>query len=239
MTLIARAIGGRIEPLEKKLVLYGNGTHTRVVYGYLHDAPELSGFIVDDHVLDRQPQIGDFPVVPMSEAIRRFPPDEYAMLVTVGFGDLNGLRMRKAQELRELGYQLASYLDYTVRLPRTFAIEENCLIIDHVTINENVTIHEGAFISNGAMLGHDGVIGRYAWIGSGVAIAGGVTIGEASFLGMNCSVKQNTTIGHHTLVLPNTFVNADTKPYEAIATEPGKPLPFDSRRLLKMADLRR
>jgi len=235
MTIFFSINNGHIEPCDQKFVIYGNGPHTRVIHGYLHESPNLSGFIVDDHVVHQQPIIGGHAVVPLSRALIEFPPDEYAVLVALGFRDFNELRKNRSIALRELGYRTASFVDKSVRLPKNYSISENCIVIDHVAINDGVLINDGSFISSGAMLGHDSVLEAYSWIGSGVALAGGVLVGDSSVLGLNCSVKQNTHLGHHTLVLPNTFVNADTKPYEVIASEPGRKLPFDSRRMMRFA----
>lgn len=235
MTIFFSAKDGAIESCDRKLLLYGNGPHTRVIYGYLHELSILSGFIVDDHVVHHQPVIGNFSVTPLSRAVTEFPPDEYAVLVALAFRDFNDLRKDRTNALRQLGYRTASFIDQSVRLPKTYSIAENCIVIDHVALNDGVTIQEGSFVSSGAMLGHDSVLEPYSWVGSGVALAGGVAIGASSILGLNCSVKQNTKLGHHTLVFPNTFVNADTKPYDVIASDPGHRLSVDSRRMMKFA----
>jgi acetyltransferase-like isoleucine patch superfamily enzyme len=237
MTIFFSAKDGEFELCDRRLLLYGNGPHTRAIYGYVHDLPALSGFIVDDHVVHQRPAIGDFPVTPLSRAVAEFPPDEYAVLVALGYRDFNDLRRDRTQALRQLGYRTLSYIDPSVRLPRTFSVEENCIVIDHASLNDGVTIQEGTFVSCGAMVGHDSILEPYSWVGPGAALAGGVTIGQASILGLNCSVKQNTRLGHHTLVFPNTFVNADTRPYDVIASGAGKRLAFDSRRLMKLASM--
>jgi acetyltransferase-like isoleucine patch superfamily enzyme len=235
MAVFYNAKDGEIEYCDRKLLLYGNGPHTRVIYGYLHELSIFSGFIVDDHVVHNQAAIGDFLVTPLSRAITEFPPDKYAVIVALGFRDFNNLRKDRSQVLKSLGYRIASFVDKSVRLPRSYSISENCIIIDHVSLNDGVSIEDGAFVSSGAMLGHDSLIKSFSWIGSGAALAGGVTVGESSILGLNCSIKQNTNLGHHSLVFPNTFVNADTAPYNVIASEAGRRLPYDSRRMMKFA----
>jgi UDP-3-O-[3-hydroxymyristoyl] glucosamine N-acyltransferase len=237
MTIFSSICDGRVNPCDKKVLIYGNGPHTRVVYGYLFDENIISGFVVDDHVVHLQPFIGGMEVTPLSQVVERFPPQEYAVLVALGFRDFNGLRKDRTDALRHLGYQTVGFVDRSVRLPQSYSVETNCIIIDHVAVNDGVVIREGSFVSSGAMIGHDSVLGAYSWVGSGVALAGGVTVGDFSILGLNSSVKQNTELAHHTLVTANTFVNTDTKPYDAIASEAGKRLPFDSRKIMRFAYL--
>lgn len=235
MAIFFKVNDGQIDYCEQKFIIYGNGPHTRVIYGYVHDSVKLSGFIVDDHMVESQPHIGDYSVTPLSLALNEFPPKEYTVLVALGFRDFNNLRKEKTNLLRKLGYRIISFIDDSVRLPKNYSVEENCIVIDHAAINDGVVIKEGVFVSSGAMIGHDSILEGYSWIGSGVALAGGVVVGESSILGLNCSVKQNTHLGHHTLVFPNTFLNFDTDPYAVIASEAGKSLPYDSRRIMKFA----
>lgn len=235
-SLFLRSEDGCFEPCHEKFFLYGNGSHTRVIYGCLHRLDGLSGFVVDDDFVHQRPMIDEYTVVPLSQALDVFPPDEYAALVTVGFGDFNKLREIKSNTLKEMGYSLASFIDESVRLPKHFNISGNCILIDHVSIHEGFSMNDGVFVSHGAMIGHDAVLDEYSWIGSGSALAGGVHIGAYSMLGLNCSVKQHVTLGHHTLVLPNTFVNSNTASYGVVANPAGRNLNMDSRMLMKFAD---
>jgi acetyltransferase-like isoleucine patch superfamily enzyme len=235
MAIFYEAVDGRIAHCTKKFFLFGNGAHTRVIYGCLHQLPGFSGFVVDDAYVAQRPTINEHPVVPLSRATEVFPASEYVALVALAFRDLNGLRQKKSEELRALGYDLVSFVDDSVRLPRNLQIAANCIVIDHASLNDGAVLKSGVFVSNGAMIGHDSVLGAYSWIGSGVALAGGVDVGDFSILGLNASIKQNVALGHHTLVLPNTFVNASTKPYDVVAAPVGKSLKLDSRMVMKFA----
>jgi acetyltransferase-like isoleucine patch superfamily enzyme len=235
VAIFHRAKDGNIERCAKRFFLYGNGPHTRVIYGYLYELPGFAGFVVDDVCVPQTPRIDQYDVVPFSRVREVYPPSEYDVLVPIGFRDFNALRERKSEELKALGYALLSFVDDSVRLPRHYDIAPNCIVIDHASLNDGVAIHEGVFVSSGAMVGHDSQLRRYSWIGSGVAMAGCIDVGEYTILGLNCAVKQNLKLGHHTLVLPSTFVNAHTKPYEAVAAPAGKSLKLDSRRVMKFA----
>lgn len=235
MAIIDSVQDGNIIPCEKKVVLYGNGPHTKVVYGYLYQSPLFAGFVVDDHVLPDQPEIDGVPVRPLSQIQYFFPAEQYVVIVAVAFRDLNELRRTKSMELESLGYQFASYLDDSVRLPNQLTVAPNCIILDHVAINHNTHIDYGSFVSSGAILGHDTFAQAFNWIGSGAVLAGGIQLGEACMLGLNCSIKQNCQLGHHTLITPNTFVNVNTEPYSVISSEPGRKLPYDSRMVMKFA----
>lgn len=235
MPFFSEITDGKVTRCAKKVIVFGNGGHARTIYGYFFDENVVDGFIVDDVYVNKQPIIGEFSVQPFSKITELFPPTEYAVLVALGFKDLNQLRKQKTDELRSLGYDLVSFMDRSVRVPRMYSVGANTIIIGHSDIHEGVIIREGVFISSGAVLGHDSVLDDYSWIGTGAVLTGCVHVGEFSVLGMNVSVKQNADLSHHTLVSPNTFVGMDTPPYSSIVSPAGKAVAVDSRKLHRFA----
>lgn len=229
MPFFTKIIDGKVIKPTKKIVVFGNGDHARTVFGYFFDENLVEGFVVDDPYVDTQQSIGSIAVVPLSKIIDIFPPNEYAVLVAVAFKDLNEFRMRKSDELRNLGYDFVGFIDRSVRVPCCYSVESNTIILGNSDIHEGTSIGKGVFVSSGAVLGHDAILEDYSWIGSGAVLAGAVRVGEFSVLGMNVSVKQNAILAHHTLVSPNSFVNMDTVAYSSIVS--GNVVPVDSRKL--------
>lgn len=229
MPFFTKISDGKIIKPTKKIVVFGNGDHARTVYGYLFDENMVKGFVVDDSFVSTQPSIGPIAVDPVSKIVDLFPPSEYVVLVALAFRDLNELRMRKSNELRQLGYDFVSFIDRSARVPFSYSIGSNTIILGNSDIHEGVSIGEGVFVSSGAVLGHDSILEDYSWIGSGAVLAGTVKVGKFSILGMNASVKQNASLAHHTLVSPNSFVKMDTEAYSSIVS--GKIMPVDSRKL--------
>lgn len=235
MPFFTSITGGETAICTKKIIVFGNGGHARTIYGYFYDENTVKGFVVDDAFVDAQPVIGGIEVLPFSRIVETFPPTEYAVLVALGFKDLNQLRENKSEELRALGYDFVSFIDRSVRVPHHYSVGINTIIIGCTDIHEGVIIKSGVFVSSGVVLGHDSVLEDYSWIGSGAVLTGCVRVGKSSVLGMNVSVKQNADLSHHTLVSPNAFVNMDTPPYCSIVATPGKTVPIDSRKLHKFA----
>lgn len=231
MPFYSSVVDGEITFCSKKVIVFGNGGHTRTVYGYFFDEHRPHGFVVDDAFVDTQSDIGGIPVSPLSMIAEKFPPSEYAVLVALGFRNMNQLRKDKSEELKSLGYEFVSFIDRSVRLPEAYSIEPNSIIIGNVDVHDGVVIKQGVFVSSGAVLGHDSVLEEFSWVGSGAVLTGCINVGECSVIGMNASVKQNTVLGHHSLIAPNVFVNADTKPYASIVSAPCKVVPVDSRKL--------
>lgn len=235
MPFFTSIAAGKPNICSKKIIVFGNGGHAKTIYGYFYDENIVKGFVVDDAFVEAQPVIGEMQVLPFSRILEIFPPTEYAVLVALGFKDLNQLRKDKTKELLALGYEFVSFIDRSVRVPHYYNVGTNTIVIGYTDIHEGVTINSGVFVSSGVVLGHDSVLEDYSWIGSGVVLTGCVRVGQSSVLGMNVSVKQNTSLSHHTLISPNAFVNMDTPPYSSILTPPGKAVPIDSRKLHKFS----
>jgi acetyltransferase-like isoleucine patch superfamily enzyme len=229
MPFFSSIIDGEVFKPTKEIIIFGNGDHARTVFGYFFDEKLIKGFVVDDPFVQAKSSIGSIAVEPVSKIIEIFPPDEHAVLVALAFKDLNEFRMRKSNELRNLGYDFVGFIDRSVRVPSSYSVEANTIILGNSDIHEGTSIGEGVFVSSGAVLGHDAILENYSWIGSGAVLAGAVRVGEYCVLGMNASVKQNAILAHHTLVSPNSFVNMDTAAYSSIVS--GKVVPVDSRKL--------
>lgn len=235
MPFFSKISDGVIFPCNKKIIVFGNGGHAKTIHGYFFSENVVEGFVVDDQYVLNQPMIGKIPVIPLSEITHFFPPEKYAVLVALAFRDLNEFRMIKTNHLVQLGYDLVSFMDKSVRFPSRFDVGSNSIILGNVDIHEDVVIGNGVFVSSGAVIGHDSTLNDYSWVGSGAVLAGAVNLGKFSVLGMNATVKQNTSLADYTLVSPNTFVNADTNLYASVIGESGKVVSIDSRKLLRMA----
>lgn len=215
------------------IVLYGNGPQARVAHAFIAAHAEVAAFAVDDHLIDPGAQtLAGLPVIPLSRLRQAFPPSGFAAIVAVGYRGMNGLRQQKARELADLGYRLASYVDPTAKLSLNVEVENNCIVLDHVSLHPDARIGEGTFISSGAVLGHDCLIAPYCWIGSGCALAGAVRVGERSFFGLQAGVADKVTIGERCFIGSHAFVSQELPPRSTIVARAGEILPIDSERFM-------
>ena len=221
---------------EPKVVIYGNGAMARVLCSYAQRTMNIAGFTVDDACINgNDGRFLGLPLVPFSRLRDIFDPACHQLIIAVGFLEMNELRNRKYLEVKEMGYTFASYVHDSVMIHDDLIIEENCIILDHVSIHPGSRIGHGTFISSNVNIGHDCDIGPLNWINSGVSIAGGCHAGSGCFFGVNSSTGHGLRIGSHNFIAANTFINKNTNDDEVYLSEAGQRFPMSSHSFLTFA----
>jgi sugar O-acyltransferase (sialic acid O-acetyltransferase NeuD family) len=206
-----------------KTLIYGNGAIAKLLFSYARHSMNIVGFTVDDICIENQ--TGEYlgkPLVPFSRVEDIFDPATHQMIVAMGFIDMNDLRLKRYEEAKKKGYQFTSYIHESVILHDDVHIDENCMILDHVSIHPGCTIEKGTFISSNVNIGHDCHIGSFCWINSGVAVAGGCDLGSGSFFGVNASIGHGLNIGKCNFIASNTLINKSTEDEQVYLSEPGQ-----------------
>jgi len=221
-----------------KTVIYGNGAIAKLLFSYARRSMDIAGFTVDDACIsDGADSYLNLPLVPFSKVEERFDPGSHTMIIAVGFIEMNALRTRKYLEARHKGYAFARFVHESVLIHDDVVIDENCIVLDHVSIHPGCHIEQGTFISSNVNIGHDCVVGESGWINSGVAIAGGCTIGNECFFGVNSSVGHGVQIGARNFIAANTLINRNTEDDQVYLSEPGQLFRLKSKSFLKFSKL--
>jgi len=184
----------------------------RVCAAAMRAQHDVVGFSVDRAVAEATgPRFDDAPLIAFDAVADAFPPARHAMLVAVGFRDMNALRLARMREAQAMGYPLASFVADTARVARGTPVDENVVILDHVSIHAGCRIGPGCFLTGNINLGHDCTLGAGVWMNAGVSLAGGVVVGEGCFFGVNACVAEGVRLGPRSFVGANAFIGKDTE----------------------------
>lgn len=221
-----------------KTIIYGNGAIARLLFSYTRHSMDIAGFTVDDvSIVDNADSYLGLPLVPFSRVEKQFDATSHNMIIAIGFIEMNELRVRKYLEARQKGYRFASFVHESVYMHDDVVIEENCVILDHVSIHPGCRIGRSTFISSNVNIGHDCSVGEANWINSGVAIAGGCDIGAGSFFGVNSSAGHGLRIGPRNFIAANTFINKHTEEDQVYLSEPGQLFKLKSKSFLTFSQV--
>ena len=135
---------------------------------------------------------------------------------------MNALRAAKIDELRALGYGLASYISTKTYQWPDVTFGDNCFVLEDNTIQPLVKVGSGGVLWSGNHIGHHSVVEDNCFITSHVVISGGVTVGERSFLGVNATIRNHVKIGKRNLIGAGSLILGDTSDdavYTASAAE--------------------
>ncbi len=187
-----------------KLILFGNGRGADVAYRFLSkDSPHnICAFTVDQKYISSE-TFRDLPIVPFENVEERYPPDEYRMLILLGYQGMNGLRETKFHEAKAKGYKLESYVASNIFRVEDIQVGENCFILDNQSISLDVSIGNNVVMWSSNHIGDMTHIADHAWVSSHVTVAANVEIGERAFLGIGATVSNSVKVA------PGTFVGAD------------------------------
>jgi sugar O-acyltransferase (sialic acid O-acetyltransferase NeuD family) len=221
-----------------KVIIYGNGAIAKLLFSFMRHSVDVAGFTVDDICITNHADtyLG-LPLVPFSQVKKQFDTASHQMIIAMGFIEMNALRARKYVEAKQKGYSFTSFVHASVTMHDDVVIEENCVILDHVSIHPGCQVGQGTFISSNVNLGHDCIVGEGNWINAGVAIAGGCEIGGGCFFGVNSSTGHGLHIGARNFIAANTLINKDTEDDQVYLSEAGQLFRLKSKSFLRFSQV--
>ena len=220
--------------MKPKLVIYGHGSMALTYASYLKQQYDIVGFTVEEKIKESDTFNG-YPLFTFEQLSHFCSPSHHALIVAVGYIEMNTIRQTIAAKASEMGYHLISYLDPSVKQHDQVQFGHNTLILEHTSIHCNSSIGNNVFISSGVNIGHDCEIGNNVWINAGVCLGGGVKIKDNSFVGMNATISHGLTIGANNFIGAATLVTKTTEPNKVIIAPAGEILPMNSETFLRFS----
>jgi len=196
----------------RKIVIVGTGNISDVAYEFIrHDSPyEVVAFGAERDRLTSRTHKG-LPLLPFEEIEEVYPPDQFGMFVSIGYGKLNGIRKRLCDEARRKGYDLVSYVSSQAFIWHNVEIGDNAFILENNVIQPFCKIGNGVTLWSGNHVGHGTRIRDYCYIASHVVVSGFVDIGESCFVGVNATFADNIKVGKNCLVGAGAMILRSTE----------------------------
>jgi sugar O-acyltransferase (sialic acid O-acetyltransferase NeuD family) len=197
----------------RKVVIFGTGDFARIAAVYLDvDSPhEVVAFTVNQAYLRDGDTLLDREIVAWETLGERFPPQDYALFVAIGFSNVNQARAGIYHEARERGYELISYVNSRADVWTEVEIGDNTFIFEENVIQPFVRIGSNVVLWSGNHVGHDSTIEDHCFIASHAVISGNVTIGEYSFVGVNATFRDGVTVGPRSVIGAGALIMKDTE----------------------------
>jgi sugar O-acyltransferase (sialic acid O-acetyltransferase NeuD family) len=221
-----------------KIVVFGAGKIAEVVHGLLCEDPSYSiaGFTCDREFMPGNEKQG-LPVVAFEEVETRFPPATFAMIVAVGYQEVNTLRADRCRQAREKGYRLASWISPRAHVPKSCVVGANCVVMDGASLQPEARLGEDVFVWSGAVVGHHATIGDHCWLASNCTVSSTAVIEPFCFVGVNAAIGHAITIGARSIIGAATVITRDTAPDGVYIARDTERFRLDSRRFMKIARL--
>ena len=209
----------------RKVVIFGNMLSASLAWYCLkHDSPfEVAAFTVDAAYLDSDSFEG-LPIVPFETVMDDYPPNDFRMLIPVGYHQANGLRRSRYEAAMAMGYDFVSYVSSRASIWPDLHIGKNVLIYEHAIIQPFAKIGDNTIIRSGSHISHHCEIGDHCFIAPQIAMGGECRVEEQSFLGVGCVVRDRITIGKRGFIGAGSVVTRNTEPDGAYIGNPARKL---------------
>jgi sugar O-acyltransferase (sialic acid O-acetyltransferase NeuD family) len=225
--------------VKNKLVIVGDGKIADVAYQCFatDGSAEVVAFCVEREFRSRESYKG-LPVVDLEVLALDYPSEQFNAFVAIGYHECNKVRARLYHQIKNMGYQLVSYISPQAWVPVEFSVPANSLLMAHVTIQPGATLGENVAVYSGCVVGHHSSIGNHCWLASGATVGGAATVGDCSFLGMNSTIGHEIVIGERCFLGGGTLVTKNLEKGSVLVRKDSEKLRLDVDRFQKITKMR-
>jgi sugar O-acyltransferase (sialic acid O-acetyltransferase NeuD family) len=219
-----------------RIILVGAGKIADALFVMIAQDPamEVAGFTVDRAFL-RETVFHGRAVVAFEEVEQVFPPDDYALLVAIGYQGMNKLRAERCAKAKAKGYRLASWISPDAHVPAACKIGENCVVSPGAALQPYAHLEDDVFVWHNAVVGHHATIGAHGWLASNCTISSTAIVERFCFVGVNAAIGHSLTIGVNSLIGAGAVITRSTEPNGVYITGDTPRFRLDSDRFMRIA----
>jgi sugar O-acyltransferase (sialic acid O-acetyltransferase NeuD family) len=204
------------------LVIYGNGILADLLLAVMEGSPRFRPCAVTaDAPYVSGTTFRGLPLLALEDAVDRYPPARFEMMVAVGYR-----RMRTRREVfaraKSHGYRIPSFVAPGARVYPDLEMGEGNIVFDNVYLGPGGRMGSNNVIRPQTYVGHGFRIGDHVFVGPRVAIGGRCRVGTLSFVGLGSTVIGGVTVAEETLVGAAALVLHDTEPCGAYLGHPAR-----------------
>lgn len=219
--------------MKRKCVIFGTTDFGKMLRFYFEKYADVQivAYTVDKTYLGSDVYDG-LPAVAYEEVEKVYPPEEYTMVIALGYKKMNQIRQQKFEDAKRKGYTIENFI-HPSAVNDAVEIGEGNIILEHVTLAYGTKLGNSNIIWNGCQISHESQVGDYNFFSVDSVIAGKTTVNNNCFLGINCTVLGNRTLADATLVGAGAFVKENTEPYSVYV--PARSVCLENKKSTEMA----
>lgn len=201
----------------KKIVLLGNGGHSKVIQAMIH---RTNGYVLSG-ILD--------------ESIEKYYEDDnifydntdnlvnytHNYLFVIAIGD-NSVRNTIIKSNNLTDDNFTSIIDANAIISPDVSIGTGTVIMPGVVINPGSTIGKHSIVNTRAVVEHDNTLGDFVHISPNATLAGTVNVKDFVHVGSGATVIPNSTIYQHSVIAAGAVVTEDIEENSLAVGVPAK-----------------
>lgn len=190
--------------MKKKLVIFGNGNHAKIVKQEIQKNSKLELKAVFDFIN------GKIKLNKKYNSIKINSRSKFYAISAVGNNKVRYELIKKISKLFK-NVKWLSVISKDAIVNKNVKIGKGTLVVSGSVINTNSVIGNHCIINTKSTIDHDGKIGNFSDLAPGVNLAGNVRIGNFVFIGIGAAVKEKIKISSNIIIGAKSFVNKNCK----------------------------
>jgi len=220
--------------VKQKIIIAGNAITAEILSVYIENDPryEICGFAVDDEFIDQSTKVIG-PTIGLSEVLGAFSPDQYHVIMAMGYSDLNRARQSMFDRLKALDYKMESYIHPDARVNADAPLGEGVVVLPGAVIEPYAQVGKNSMIWSNTTLAHHSIVGENCWLAAGAVISGQAKVMGNTFLGVNSTVVNEITVEEFNIIGAGALITRNTKPYSVHLARSAEPFRYSSEDYVK------
>lgn len=196
----------------KKIVLAGNAITAEILYEYLRqdDRYQVVAATADDEFVATG-SLGQVPTISLTQLLATYLPGDVAVIMAMGYNDLNRSRESLFCRLRAMGYRIETYVHPDAQVYSACPPGEGSVILPGAVVEPYARVGANTMVWCNATLAHHCKVGDNVWIASGAVISGQAIVGDNAFVGVNATVVNKISVGESCVIGGGALIAKDTK----------------------------
>lgn len=188
----------------KKLILIGNGGHSKVIQDVI-EANNLDIYAILDENTSKAEEKNKI-IYSNLEHLEKIDIKEYYYFIAIGD---NLTRKQLVEKLDIPKDCFIKLIHPSAIISESSYIGNGTVIMPNVVINANTKIGEQSIINTGSIIEHDNIIGNFVHISPNATITGNVKVGEGSHIGAGTTIIPGKKVGNWCKVGAGAVVTKD------------------------------
>lgn len=201
----------------KKIVLLGNGGHSKVIQAMIHrtDGYILAGIV--DEAIEKYYEDNNI-FYDNTDNLTNYKND---YLLVIAIGD-NYIRDSIIKDNNLTDDNFTSIIDANAIIPPDVNIGTGTVIMPGVVINPGSTIGKHSIVNTRAVVEHDNTLGDFVHISPNATLTGTVTVKDFVHVGSGATVIPNSTIYQNSIIAAGAVVTEDIEENSLAVGVPAK-----------------
>lgn len=220
----------------KKVILAGNAITADILNCYLvqDSRYQVLGLTVDDDFLQGGGVQG-LDTIALSQLREKHRPQDCAVIMAMGYNDINRSRESMFHRLKEMGYRIETYVHPDAKVYTKHPLGEGCVILPSAVIEPHVRLGANSMVWANVTLAHHSSVAENCWLASGAVLSGQAHVGRNSFIGVNSTIVNEVVIGEYCIIGAGALITKNTKASSVHLARSGEEHRFSSQDYVKFS----